>query len=118
MLILSSLPALLLDFSGFNDVCKSDPNLVITKEATFKCLIYIVGVVKDKGSSCPNGSSQSSEVKQRPRIAVKLNQVNGRGPAEDTEMRINPEAYVSMCVCVCECGEGHECTSDRRQWLS
>lgn len=55
MLILSFPPALLLDFSGFNDVCKSAPNLFIIKETTFKCLRHARGYERQKADPTLTG---------------------------------------------------------------
>lgn len=48
MFMLSFPPALLLDFSGFNDGFKSYPNLFIIKEATLKYLIHLRGHERQK----------------------------------------------------------------------
>ena len=48
MLILSFPPALLLDFSGFSDICKSASNLFMIKEATFKRLRHARGYERQK----------------------------------------------------------------------
>lgn len=97
MLILSFPPSLLLDFSGFNDVCRSAPNLCIIKEATFKCLRHTRGYERQKDD---------------PALI--------EGPVENpwmriTEMRVCSCVDTDACVCarahMCECWEGDESTA-------